>query len=295
MKRSIKKFHVIWAFVMISPWLLRFIFITVGPMLMSLYYSFTNYPILSAPRWIGLRNYSKMFRDDPLFWKSLWNTLFYTGFSIPLTITAAFALALLLNQKIKGVGVYRTLIYVPVMIPVIANATLWKWIFNSEVGLSALVFNIFGLESPMWFRDPAFAKPGLILMSLWFLGQPMAIFLAGLQGIPTQLYEAASIDGARPVRTFFSITLPIMTPVLLFNVVIGVINSFQVFVPAFVITGGGPLNSTTFYMLHLYEQGFSFFKMGYASALSWVLFVIILVMTLLIFRSSKSWVFYRTG
>lgn len=295
MKRSIKKFHVIWAFVMISPWLLRFIFITVGPMLMSLYYSFTNYPILSAPRWIGLRNYSKMFRDDPLFWKSLWNTLFYTGFSIPLTITAAFALALLLNQKIKGVGVYRTLIYVPVMIPVIANATLWKWIFNSEVGLSALVFNIFGLESPMWFRDPAFAKPGLILMSLWFLGQPMAIFLAGLQGIPTQLYEAASIDGARPVRTFFSITLPIMTPVLLFNVVIGVINSFQVFVPAFVITGGGPLNSTTFYMLHLYEQGFSFFKMGYASALSWVLFVIILVMTLLIFRSSKTWVFYRTG
>jgi multiple sugar transport system permease protein len=294
MRRNIEKAHIFWAFVMISPWLLRFIFLTVGPMLMSLFYSFTDYPILSAPRWIGIKNYVKMVSDDRLFWLSLTNTLFYTGFSIPLTISAAFFLALLLNQKIKGVGIYRTLIYLPVMIPVVANATLWKWIFNSEAGLSAIVFNLVGLESPMWFRDPAYAKPALILMNLWYLGQPMAIFLAGLQGIPSQLYEAASIDGAKPVRTFFSITLPIMTPVLLFNIVIGIINSFQVFVPAFVITGGGPLNSTTFFMLHLYEQGFSFFKMGYASALSWVLFSIILVLTLVIFRSSKTWVFYQT-
>lgn len=291
---NFKKKQIFWAFVMLSPWLLRLVVITIGPMASSFYYSFTKYPILSSPKWVGLRNYIRMFTEDPLFFKSLWNTLFYTMISVPLNLAVALGIAMLLNQKIRGVNVFRTIIYVPVMIPVVVSASLFMWIFNSEVGLSAIIFNIFGAESPMWFRDPTFAKPALIIMNLWYLGRPMAIFLAGLQGIPRQLFEAANIDGAGSVRKFFNIIIPILSPVILFNLIMGVIDSFQIFTPAFIITKGGPLNSTNFFMLHLYKQAFSYFKMGYASALSWILFLIILTLTLLISRSSRNWVFYQS-
>ena len=291
---NFKKKQVFWAFVMLSPWLFRLVFITIGPMASSLYYSFTKYPILSDPKWIGLKNYIIMFTEDPLFYKSLGNTLYYTMISVPLNLTVALGIAMLLNQKIRGVNVFRTIIYVPVMIPIVVSASLFMWIFNSEVGLSSILFNLFGAESPMWFREPHLAKPALIIMNLWYLGRPMAIFLAGLQGIPKQLYEAAEIDGAGSVRKFFNIVIPIMSPIIFFNLIMGVIDSFQVFTPAFIITKGGPLNSTNFFMFHLYKQAFSFFKMGYASALSWVLFIIILVMTLMISRSSRNRVFYQS-
>ncbi len=292
-KYSMATRHTFWAFVMMSPWIIRFVFITAGPMLASLYFSFTDYPILSAPQWTGIANFRSMFTDDDLFWKSLGNTFYYVGISVPLNIVLSFGLAMLLNQKLKGENIYRTLMYLPAMVPIVASAVLWKWIFNSESGLSGIVFRVFGLQSPHWFENPALAKPALIIMALWNIGPPVTIFLAGLQGIPTYLYEAAHIDGAKSTTRFFRITLPIMTPVLLFNLVMGVIGSFQVFAPAYIITQGGPLNSTTFFMYHLYRQGFEFFKMGYASALSWVLFAIILIFTLFIFRSLRAWVFYH--
>lgn len=278
---------------MISPWLLRFLVLTVGPMLASLYFSFTDYPILSAPQWTGVDNFRTMVASDDLFWLSLGNTFYYVGISVPLNIVASFGFALLLNRKLRGEDVYRTLVYLPAMVPIVASAVLWKWIFNSQSGLSGIFFHLLGMQSPHWFENPALSKPALIIMSLWNIGPPITIFLAGLQGIPGYLYEAAHIDGAKPMTQLFRITLPIMTPVVLFNLVMGIINSFQVFAPAYIITQGGPLNSTMFFMYHLYRQGFQFFKMGYASALSWVLFAIILLFTLTIFRSSRSWVFYH--
>jgi multiple sugar transport system permease protein len=278
---------------MISPWLLRFIFITIGPMAASFYFSFTDYQILSAPSWIGIKNYTAMITDDTLFLKTIGNTLYYVGFSVPLNVMAAFAIAMVFNQKLKGVRAYRTMIYLPALMPAVASSVLWKWMFNSQTGMSALIFGLFGMKSPNWFNNPVLAKPALIVMALWSVGPAATIFLAGLQGIPSELYEVARIDGARAPRMFFSITLPMMSPVLLFNLVMGIITSFQVFTPAYIITQGGPMNATNFFMFHLYRQGFQFFQMGYASALSWVLFFFILLLTLTIFRSSRGWVFYQ--
>jgi len=285
----------LYCYLFISPWILGFLVFTAGPILASLYLSFTDYAIIAPPQWKALANYQKAFAADPLFWKSLANTAYYVGVGVPLRIIFAFLLAALLNTGIKGRLFYRVAYYMPSIIPGVASSVLWLILLNPRLGLINLILNLLGLPSINWLGSPLYSKPALILMSLWGVGGSMVIYLAGFQSIPDVLYEAADIDGAGVWSKFWHVTIPLMTPTILFNLIMQIINSFQVFASAFIMTAGGPLNSTLFYMLHLYNNAFSFFRMGYASALAWVLFVLILLLTLLTLKWSEAWVFYAGG
>jgi len=276
------------------PWILRFLWLDLGPFIASLYLSFTEYSVLSSPKWIGLDNFIRALTDDRLFWKSVWNTVYYAGVSVPLGLIMGFSVALVLNSKIRGVTIYRTCFYLPSIVPSVASAVLWLWLLNaSRIGLLNYALGKVGIEPINWLGDPAMAKPSLILMSLWGVGGGMIIYLAGLQSIPEHLYEAAEIDGANWWQRLHRITIPLMTPTIFFNLIMGIIGSFQVFNAAFIITQGGPANATLFYMLYLYNNAFSYFKMGFASALAWMLFVIILALTVIVFRTSGRWVYYE--
>lgn len=279
-------------YLFISPWLIGLVIFTIGPILVSLYLSLTNYEIVRAPVFSGLTNYRFLF-SDRLFWQSLQVTTVYVAVSVPLGLILSFAVALLMNQKLKYLGLWRTIFYVPNLVPVIASSVLWLWIFNPQFGLFNVFLQYLGIEGPNWLGHTQWALPALIIMSLWGVGGPMLIYLAGLQGIPTDLYEAADIDGAGAWTKFRAVTIPMMTPVIFFNLVMGMIAAFQTFTQAFVMTGGGPRYATLFYVLYLYQNAFQFFRMGYASALAWILFVIILVLTILVFRSSATWVYYE--
>lgn len=278
-------------FLFISPWVLGLLFFTLGPMLWSLYLSFTDYSGLAAPHYVGFDNYRRM-KEDPLFWTSLINTAYYVVFAVGGTTVAAMGAALLLSADIRGIQIFRTIFYVPVVVPMVANSLLWVVLFHNE-GLVNQVLHFVGLPTFTWLFDPSIAKLVYVSMAVWGLGTYAMIFVAGLKNVPVVYYEAAAIDGAGPVRRFWHITLPLMAPVILFNVVIGVINSFQVFTAAYIITSGGPANSTLFYVLYLYQNAFKYFDMGYASALGWVLFLIIVVFTALQFRISRSFVYYE--
>lgn len=275
----------------ISPWIVGFLVLIAGPILASLYLSFTDYNIIQSPMFVGLRNYFGMF-SDPLFAKSLWNTLYFVFFFVTFGVAIAFFLAMLLNQKVRGLAVYRTVYYLPSVVPLVASAILWLWLFNPQWGLINQGLSIFGIDGPGWLSSEVWAKPAIIVMSVWSLGNWIVIYLAGLQSIPSQLYEAADIDGARPIYKFFMITVPLMTPTIFFTMIIGTITAFQVFTQAYVMTNGGPLNSTLFYALYLYRQAFNYLHMGLASAMAWFLFVVILVLTVLQFRVSDRWVHY---
>ena len=282
-------------YVFISPWLLGLIIFTAGPIIASAVLSFTRYEMVAAPKWLGWANYEKAFTKDNLFWKSLGNTAYYVGLGVPLRVIFAFILAALLNQEIRGRLFYRVAYYMPSIIPGVAASVLWLILLNPRLGLINLILGVFGVPRINWLGSPDWSKPAMILMSLWGVGGGMVIYLAGFQSIPESLYEAADIDGAGRWRKFWNVTIPLMTPTILFNLIMQIINSFQVFASAFIMTGGGPLNSTLFYMLHLYNNAFSYFKMGYASALAWVLFIIILALTLLTLKWSEAWVFYQGG
>lgn len=282
-------------YVFISPWVIGLLVFTAGPMLASLYFSFSDYAIIAPPTWAGLKNYRVAFAEDPLFWQSLWNTAYYVGLGVPLRVIFAFALAMLLNADIRGRLFYRLAYYVPSIIPGVAGAVIWLILLNPRLGLVNLALSMIGVPTINWLGNPSYSKPALIMMSLWGLGASMIIYLAGLQGIAREYYEAAEIDGASHWRKLWHVTVPLMTPTVLYDVVTQIIGSFQVFGSAFIMTGGGPLNSTRFYMLHLYQYAFQFFQMGYASALAWILFVIILAFTLVTLKSSEAWVFYTGG
>lgn len=277
----------------ISPWILGFLFFTLGPLLASITISTTNWDILTDAEFVGLENYVKMFTKDRLFWQSLKVTAIYSFGGIPLQLTLSLFLAILLNQKIALLPLVRTLYYTPAVVSGVAVALLWTWIFNPDFGVINYALSLVGIEGPGWIYDENWALPALILMSLWGIGPSMIIFLAGLQGVPQQLYEAAEIDGAGLWRKFWAVTFPAISPVLLFNLVIGIINSFQVFTQAFIMTDGGPHYATHFYVFHLYNSAFRDFEMGYSSALAWTLFMLILVMTLLVFRSTPLWLYYE--
>jgi multiple sugar transport system permease protein len=276
----------------ISPWLLGLLLFVLGPMMASLFFSFTRWDLLSPPRWIGLGNFEKLARD-PLFRQSLKVTVIYTAVYVPMDMIGGLAIALLVNQKVKGISAFRTIFYLPSVLAGVAYVVLWMWIFNPDAGLINSFLRFFGIQGPRWLADPDWALPALLIMSLWGVGRSMVIYLAGLQDIPRHLYEAAEIDGANARQSFWRITLPLLTPTIFFNLVLSIISTFQTFTSAFVATDGGPLDSTLFYVLYLYRQAFQFFNMGYASALAWVLFAIILVFTLLIVRSSDRWVYYE--
>jgi len=275
-----------------SPWILGFILWTVGPMLASLWMAFTNWDLITTPTFVGAQNFTTMFADN-LVWKSLQVTTIYALVSVPLQIVFGLALALLLNTNIRMLSFYRTAFYLPSVLSGVAVALLWRWLFSTEFGLfNAMLANI-GIRGPSWLGDPQWALPSLILMSLWGVGAGTIIYLAGLQGIPTDLYEAAQVDGASSWTRLWNITLPMMTPVLFFQLVTGFIAALQVFTQAFIMTSGGPNNATLFYLLYIYRNAFEYFRMGYASALAWVLFIYILVLTLVVQRSSRYWVYYE--
>ena len=281
-------------FLFILPWLLGFLIFQLGPIVASIFFSFTDYNIATY-RWIGLANYQRLFFEDELFRQSLWNTFYYTMASVPLGLAAALFIALLLNQKIPGISVFRTMYYLPSITPVVAMSVLWLWLFNPLYGLLNSLLNRVGIHGPGWLVDPRWSKPAFILMSIWGIGGAMVIFLAGLQGVPKELHEAAKIDGANRWHAFWRVTFPLIGPVLFFNLIIGMIGAFQIFTQAFIITGGGPLNSTLFYVLHLFREAFRNFRMGYASAMAWVLFLIVLVLTAIQFRFVGRHIYYEEG
>jgi len=278
-----------------SPWLLGLLFLTVGPMIASLYLSFTDYAVIVAPKWVGFDNYVRMFTDDELVWQSLRVTLLYSLGSVPLTLLFSFTIALLMNQRIRGIRVFRTIYYLPAVISGVPVALLWIWILNPDFGLLNNALHAIGIIGPKWLFSTTWVVPSFVLMSLWGVGVPMVTFLAGLQGIPAHLYEAAEIDGAGVWVKFWNVTIPMMSPIILFNIISGLINSFQTFTPAFLMTNGGPANASLFYGLYLYNNAFKWFNMGYASALAWLMFLIILILTGLVFRSSIRWVYYEGG
>ena len=355
-------------FMCILPWLVGFVSFTLGPMLFSIYISMCDWDIINAPRFVGLANFQQALFHDFRFIQALKVTITYAAFALPLGLTGSLMVALLLNQKVKGMSWFRTIFYIPAILPGIATAMLWRWIFNPQYGILNLILGTinprlipvaqvlslwpvaivaglvvaamivikavqiltrrtasawvgvlwlvlalpiggltaaawntgFGLlrvslggTLPLWLGDPNWVLPAFILMSLWGVGGGMIIYLAGLQSIPTQLYEAADIDGANPVQKFRKITLPMVSPTIFFNLVMGVIGSFQVFTSSFVMTQGGPHYGSLFYLLYLYQKAFQYFQMGYAASMAWILFVIILVCTLLVFKSSAGWVYYE--
>ncbi|MCX5758303.1 MAG: sugar ABC transporter permease [Candidatus Hydrogenedentes bacterium] len=307
----------------IAPWIVGFALFTLGPMVVSAVLGFCRYDpsaVHGSPEWVGFANFARMFTKDPLFWKSLAVTLKYSLISIPLQLTGGLVLALLLNVHVRGISFYRTAFYLPMVLGGVAISLLWLWLFSPSQGLINIglgkVFDFFGQDSllshglawplqflfgkanadsllPGWISSERGALSSLILMSCWTLGGSMIINLAGLQAIPKTYYEAAEIDGADRWSRFWRITIPLLSPTIFFNLVMGVIGSFQVFTQGLIMTGGGPNNSTYFYVLYTYRNAFEFFRMGYASALAWVLFLIILSLTLLVVRSSSWWVFYE--
>ena len=288
----------------ISPWLIGFFAFTFYPMLASLYYSFTDFKILNAPRWVGLANYTHMFHD-PLFWKSLGNTLYLTLIGVPLAVVVALGIALLLNTKgIRGIGVFRTIFFLPVIFPVVAASLLWLWLLNPPYGLVNQLLGFVGIHGPGWFFDAAWAKNGIILMAVWGAGDIIIIYLGALQGVPRTLHEAAKIDGAGPLMRFWHVTVPMISPAILFNIITQAIAAFQSFTQAYIITAGissngsaaavgGTQNSLLFYGLNLYNNAFRYFQMGYASALAWFLLVVILIATFVLFRVSRGHIYYE--
>lgn len=277
-----------------SPWIIGFLIWTLGPMLGSLGLSFTNYNGIQKPSIRGLANYFSLL-TDPLFWTSLRVTASYCVLAIPLHLAFSFCLALLLNRRLPLLSVWRTIYYLPAVTSGVAVSLLWAWIFQPHFGiLNAILWSLFHIQGPDWLSDPFWVIPAFVLMSLWGVGAPMLIYLSGLQGIPTQLYEAAALDGAGPLRKFWHVTLPMMTPVILFNLIMGIIGSFQIFTPAFIMTQGGPNYHSYFYVFYLYQNAFQFFRMGLASAQAWILFLIVLGLTLLTFRVSGRFVYYET-
>lgn len=287
-----------WGFLFITPWLVGFVLWVLGPMLASLALVFTDWQILSPPTFSGLKNIQTLL-SDRFVGIALYNTAYFTFIYVPLNLAVALGLAMLVNRPTRGITAIRTLFYLPSVTPTVAYTALWIWVLNSDYGLINILLRQVGIKGPRWLGDPDWAKPALILMSLWGFGSVALIFLAALQGVPETLYEAASLDGAGRWAKFANVTLPMISPAILFNLVVGMINSFQIFTSAYVIaqgsTPGGPVNSTLFLVIYLYNAGFRDFQMGYASALAWLLFLIVVVLTGLQFLGSKRWVHYESG
>ncbi|WP_183560660.1 carbohydrate ABC transporter permease [Paenibacillus endophyticus] len=286
--------HHVAGYLFISPWLIGFLLLTLWPIAQSFYLSFTEYSLLEDPVWTGADNYTKIFASDTTFTKSLSVTFMFVLFSVPLKLFFSLMVALALNKSIRGMNLYRTAIYFPSLIGgSIAVAALWRNMFGID-GYINQVLAWFGVEGVGWISNPDTSLGTLILLNTWQFGSTMVIFLAGLKQVPQELYESASVDGAGKVRKFISITLPMLSPVMFFNLVLGIIGSFQTFTSAFIITKGGPINSTYMYAMFLYEKAFKHYQMGYASALAWILLTIVALLTIINFMASKYWVFYES-
>ncbi|MDT0159680.1 MULTISPECIES: carbohydrate ABC transporter permease [Bacillus] len=288
----------LFGYLFISPWIIGFLGLTLGPLLFSLFASFTDYNITSRMNFIGLDNFKRMFTIDDLFKTSLWNTIYYVLFSVPLTTAGAILLAVLLNQRVKGMKFFRTVYYLPAILSGVAVYFLWMQLLSPSTGLVNTFLAWFGIEGPAWLFDPEWTKPALLLMKMWSVGGGMLLYLASLQGVSAQMYEAADLDGASSFQKFFHITLPMISPIIFFDVITSTIGSFQIFQEAYVMTengDGGPGNSLLFYNLHMWNNAFEIFDMGYASAMAWLLFLIVMVLTVINLTLGKKWVHYEGG
>jgi multiple sugar transport system permease protein len=290
---GIQRVEARWGVLLAMPAMLGYLLFVIGPIIASFVIGLTDWKIGSDPAFVGLANYQHMFTQDELFGKSLFTTAYYALGAVPLGLILAFGVAMLLNQRVRGKSVFRTIFYLPVLVPTVANNILWLWLFNPEFGLLNQGLRGLGLPGSQWIYDEASVIPSLILMSAWGFGNAAVIFLAGLQGVPTHLYEAVEVDGGNAWHKLRYVTLPMMTPTIFFNLVLGLIGTFQVFNEAYVMTGGGPSDASLFYVFYIYRTAFSQSNLGYASALAWALFVIVLIVTLLVFRSARSWVYYE--
>jgi multiple sugar transport system permease protein len=285
-------------YLFISPWIIGFIGLTLGPLLFSLAASFTDYNITSKMNFVGLENFKRMFTMDDLFRTSLYNTLYYVVFSVPLTTAGAILLGVLLNQKVKGLKVFRTIYYLPAVLSGVAVYFLWMQLLSPSSGLVNTMLAWFGIDGPAWLFDPEWTKPALLLMKMWSVGGGMLLYLASLQGVSPQMYEAAEMEGASAWQKFYHITLPMISPIIFFDVITSTIGSFQIFQEAYVMTengSGGPGNSLLFYNLHMWNNAFEVFNMGYASAMAWLLFIIVMILTVVNMKLGKRWVHYEGG
>ncbi len=276
----------------LSPWIIGFSVFIAIPLGMSFYNSFCHYTMLRRTD-AGLDNYRDL-AIDPVFWKVLRNTIIYAATALPLGLIFSLGVAMLLNSKVRGVSIYRTLVFLPSLIPIVASAMLWMWLFNAKLGLVNTALRAIGItDPPGWLVDEHWAMPALVLMSLWGVGNTVVIFLAGLQDVPRELYEAAEIDGASLMRKAWHVTIPFISPVIFFNLVMAIIGTFQIFAAPFIITQGGPARATYFFTMYLYDNAFNYVKMGYASAMAWVQFIVVLILTGIALWSSKHWVHYH--
>jgi len=289
-KLSVRKRNALLGYTFLLPWIIGFVSFIGGPIVASGVISLTKWPLIASPKFVGLGNYFKLV-NDPLFWQSLKVTAIYM-LVVPLHLIVGLFIAVLLNSKIKALSFFRVLYYLPCVITGVAVSLLWVWIFNPRFGIFNLLLSKIGIDGPAWLADEFWVLPAFIIMGMWGVGAPMLIYLAGLQNIPTSLYEAATVDGANFWQKFLHITLPGISPILLFNLIMGIIGTFQIFTPAYIMTGGGPNYASLFYVLYVYRNAFQWFKMGYASALAWVLFLIIMVVVIFMLRFSRKWVYY---
>ncbi|GAA2319546.1 sugar ABC transporter permease [Glycomyces scopariae] len=288
--RRRKEAFYFWLF--ISPWLIGFVGFLLGPMIASVYISFTEWDSFTPPQWVGLDNYAKALTEDPVFWKALGNTFYYALISVPLGLVIGVWLANLLNKRVRGRKLFRTFIYLPTLVPLVATAMVFKMVLAPSGPLNDLL-GWFGVDGPAWLLDPTWVKPALIVLSAWGAGGATVLLLSAMNGIPRELYEAAEIDGAGSWRQFWSVTFPQITPVIFFNLIMGLIGSFQIFSQVYILTAGGPDNASQMIVPLLFREAFSFYHFGYASAVAWLLFLVILALTLVAFRWSRSWVFYE--
>jgi multiple sugar transport system permease protein len=293
----LEKNQALWGYLFLLPWAIGLIVFVVGPILASAYFSLQEYDVLTPPKFIGLDNYVRAFTGDNKFWPSLNRTLVYSVSVVPLRLIGSLALALLLNQAFKGTSFFRTFYFLPSLTPTVALALLWKWIFNPQLGPVNTALGFIGIEGPGWLVSKQWALTSLVIISLWsgVGGNTMLIFLAGLQGVPKELQEASQLDGAGAWSRFWNVTLPMISPTMLFNLILGIIGALQVFTLAFVATDGGPSYATWFFALHIYKQAFEYFYMGYASALAWIFVVILVAFTYMQMKLSQRWVFYAGG
>lgn len=289
---SVERRNLITGLLFISPWLIGFVFFTVYPLLSSLYYSFTRYDLLRDPVFVGLKNYVNLFTTDPTFGVVIYNTLYYVLLAAPAGVISAFLMASLLNTKIFARPFFRAIFFFPAIVPTIVTAVVWQFLLNVQFGLINSILQALSISTIPFLSSPDLAKPSLVMIYVWAQGNAIVIFLATLQDVPRQLYEAADVDGARAWHKFWHITIPFCTPVILFNLIIGFIYAFQEFTLPWLLTGGGPSNSTELYTLFLYRNAFQFLRMGKASALAWILFVIIVIFTAILFKTSARWVYY---
>ncbi|RLJ91153.1 carbohydrate ABC transporter permease [Planococcus citreus] len=297
-KSTMRRKETMYGYIFVMPWIIGFLAFTAGPLLFSLFASFTNYNITSQMDFVGAENYQGLFTEDGLFWTSLWNTLYYVLFSVPLTTMGAIFLSALLNQDVPGIRVFRTLYYLPAVLSGVGVYLLWMQLLDPGTGMINLILGWVGIDGPNWLFDPAWTKPSLIFMKLWSVGGAMLLYLASMQGVSKTLYEAAAIDGANTFRQFFHITLPMITPVIFFDVVTSLIGGFQIFQEAYVMSSngeGGPANSLLFYNLYMWRQAFENFNMGYAMAMSWILFIIVFILTMINLKLAPRWVHYEGG